>query len=579
MRAVLGRVVLSGGLLLVSACGGETGVTTSPQQVASVTVALATAHLLIGSTVQLTATTKDAAGNVLTGRAVTWASSAPGVGTVSAAGLVTGVSAGSATITATSEGQSGTATVTVEAPKPVVSITLDYATPLLARGQTLQLGAALHDAAGNVVAGRVLTWTSADPAIVRVDASGATGNLTAVAAGVTKITGTVDGVSAESMVTVVAIASVSAGPKVSCAITSDGKLYCAGLGYGSSAQLVAPVLRFSQVNSNGQGPGGIAQACALATDGSAHCWGDNGSGQLGVGDQTPRSDPTPVAGNFRFASVSVGRDYACGLTTASDAFCWGDGSTGQLGTGGTSGSSTPVAVQGGLKFTQLEAGSGTTCALTVAGKAYCWGRNDLGQLGTGPTGAGAIGDQNPLPAPVGDPLAATVMKQIVTRGPKTCGLTSAGKAYCWGNNTVFELGTTKTTEQCYGQKPCSTSPVPVQSSAVFSSLSASQFAACGITSAGGTLCWGMDYQNLFGSQSGAVPACPTAGATYGCTANPVAGPGEVLTLSGSNSNYCAMKADGIAYCWGGNDFGQRGWGGSTPDPNPQPFSIAPGAAH
>ena len=84
--------------------------------VASVTVSPATASLIKGNTLQLAAAEKDASGNVLTGRTVTWTSSAPAVATVSASGLVTAVAAGTATITATSEGVKGTAAVTVANP-------------------------------------------------------------------------------------------------------------------------------------------------------------------------------------------------------------------------------------------------------------------------------------------------------------------------------------------------------------------------------------------------------------------------------------------------------------------------------
>ena len=69
----------------------------------------------MGATVQLTATLRDAAGNVLTGRAVAWSSSNTSTATVSGTGLVTGVAAGPATITATSETKSGAAVVTVTA--------------------------------------------------------------------------------------------------------------------------------------------------------------------------------------------------------------------------------------------------------------------------------------------------------------------------------------------------------------------------------------------------------------------------------------------------------------------------------
>ena len=227
-----------------------------------------------------------------------------------------------------------------------------------------------------------------------------------------------------------------------------------------------------------------------------------------------------------------------------------------------------------MVFTQLEAGSGTTCALTAEGRAYCWGRNDLGQLGAGRTGAGNLGDQSLVPVAVGDPLASVPLKQIVTRGPKTCGLTTSGSVYCWGNNTVYELGAS-TSEKCYGDKPCSTSPVAIQSSATFTALAASQFATCGITTTNATLCWGMDYERLFGAET--VPTCPISGSLYGCTATPVVGPAGMRTLSGSNANYCGIGSDSIAYCWGGNDFGQRAWPGSSADPTPRPFSILPTA--
>jgi uncharacterized protein YjdB len=90
-------------------------VTVSTVPVASVTVSPASGTLTAGGTYQLAATPRDSLGNALSGRAVSWSSSAPAVATVSGSGLVTGVAAGGATITATSEGKSGTAAVTVTA--------------------------------------------------------------------------------------------------------------------------------------------------------------------------------------------------------------------------------------------------------------------------------------------------------------------------------------------------------------------------------------------------------------------------------------------------------------------------------
>ncbi|HJP86567.1 MAG TPA: Ig-like domain-containing protein [Gemmatimonadaceae bacterium] len=81
--------------------------------VASVMVALAATSIAIGQSTQGTATERDSAGNVLTGRTITWASSDSSVAIVSSAGLVTGLKAGSAQILATSEGKSGSAGLTV----------------------------------------------------------------------------------------------------------------------------------------------------------------------------------------------------------------------------------------------------------------------------------------------------------------------------------------------------------------------------------------------------------------------------------------------------------------------------------
>ncbi len=92
----------------------EQGAVTTPPPVASVRVTPATSAVPLGTTVQLSAATLDAAGNLLTGRTVSWASSDPTIATVSATGLVTGAAVGGPIIiTATSEGQSGQASVTV----------------------------------------------------------------------------------------------------------------------------------------------------------------------------------------------------------------------------------------------------------------------------------------------------------------------------------------------------------------------------------------------------------------------------------------------------------------------------------
>jgi len=105
--------------LLTWACGdsggntGPTHTTPDPEPVASVTVAPDSVGIDVEDTQQFSATLRDASGNVLTGRTITWTTSSQTVAPISSSGLVTGGEPGQATITATSEGRSGTATVTV----------------------------------------------------------------------------------------------------------------------------------------------------------------------------------------------------------------------------------------------------------------------------------------------------------------------------------------------------------------------------------------------------------------------------------------------------------------------------------
>jgi chitinase len=105
----------------MSACSSGSISDTGPQTVASVSVELTAGTLLVGQTTQANVVLKDAAGAVLAGRAVTWSSSNTAAATVSAAGLVTAVGAGSSAITASSEGQSGSTPVTVSATTPAPS--------------------------------------------------------------------------------------------------------------------------------------------------------------------------------------------------------------------------------------------------------------------------------------------------------------------------------------------------------------------------------------------------------------------------------------------------------------------------
>lgn len=190
-----------------------------PAAVSSITVTPPSAAVTVGGSIALAATTADAKGNVLTGRTITWSSSAPQIATITASGVVTGIAAGTVTITAASEGKTAVATITVAAPPPpppaaVAAVTVTPASVTLAVGGAATLAAAARDADGNALPGRSVTWSSGAQGVVSVSSSGV---VTAVSPGTATVTATSEGKSGTAQITVNApppapVASVTVTP-------------------------------------------------------------------------------------------------------------------------------------------------------------------------------------------------------------------------------------------------------------------------------------------------------------------------------------------------------------------------------
>jgi uncharacterized protein YjdB len=195
--------------------------------VATVSVTPASPSLQVGGTVQLTAVTRDANGNVLTGRAIGWTSTNTGIASVNASGLVSAVSAGTANVIASSEGRTATTTVTVTA-IPVASVTVSPPTSNLQSGGTVQLSAVTRDANNNILTGRVVTWASGSTAIATVTANGL---VTAVGSGTTNITATSEGRTGSASV------SVALVPVATVAVTIPGGTVAAGASVQAAATL------------------------------------------------------------------------------------------------------------------------------------------------------------------------------------------------------------------------------------------------------------------------------------------------------------------------------------------------------
>jgi uncharacterized protein YjdB len=183
---------------------------TSPPAVASVAVTAAATEVAAGESLQLSAVVRDASGNVLTDRPVTWSSGNAAVASIDGGGLVTGVRAGSVTIIARAESQTGQLPLTIT-PAPIASLTTTPDTVTLRTGQTRQLTAIARDAQGNVLSNRPVSWTSSDTLAAQVSG---TGLVTSVSPGEAVITATAENRSSAARITVlqVPVSSVSVSP-------------------------------------------------------------------------------------------------------------------------------------------------------------------------------------------------------------------------------------------------------------------------------------------------------------------------------------------------------------------------------
>ncbi len=517
--------------------------------VAAITITPDTATITSGATLQLGATLIDSAGQLLTGRTVAWSSSDTFMATITGTGLVTGRRQGRVTITARAEGKAGTARITVFA--PVARVTVDQDDQTIVVGGTLALSATPRDREGAPLAGRLMSWSSADPATAAVSAGGL---VTALAPGSVTITATSEGQSGTATVriAVITLVSLSASPSThTCGLTGSGAVFCWGndelgqLGNGPGGASATPIgvssrLTFESVN------GGGTFTCGLATGGAAFCWGSGARGRLGNGSLANSTVPVAVSGGLSFTSLGLGWSHACGITGDGDGFCWGAG--GALGADAGKASLTPVPVLGELILQAISAGDGFTCGLTTRRIAYCWGNNSEGQLGTAGTASSV--------APV--PVSGRLAFESLESGPRhTCGLTADGAAYCWGSNAHGQLGNSSTAP--------SNTPLPVGGGLRFATISAGDSFTCGVTIDGAAYCWGDNGDGQLGS-SLTTESCDGRG----CSTVPLAVSGKLdfAMVTAGDAHACGLTRSGVAYCWGSNARGQLGDGSSTNSATP-----------
>jgi len=550
--------------MIAAACGGGDSTTApsptpnnpnppGPVAVASVTITPSTGSIDAGATLALAASARDAQGNVLSGKAIAYSTNAPAVATVNDQGVVTGVTAGIARISASSEGKSAEAVINVRA--VVASIQINGTLDSLEAYDVRTLTATVRDLNNQPIPGAQVAWTSSNPAVATVGATD--GVLTGVDRGTVTITAQSGGKThSVTRVVVIKYRSLALGTQHACNLASGGIAWCWGLN-GTDARLGDTQVGDGVYKSEPvRVPGGhrftqlvtfARFTCGLRTDNKAYCWGNNSWGALGGGTNSGYSaTPVAVAGNIEFARLSAGADHACGVTAANLTYCWGHNDWGQFGIGNTTSPATPVAAANGLVLKSVQAGSAISCGIAMNNAAYCWGANGLGQTGEG-TQASYGNTYRNTPAPVAGNLAFASLSMGYTF---TCGLTVDGKAYCWGSNGS-KLGDGTTAD--------ATSPRPVDGGYTFRQLASGFGHSCAVTVQDDIYCWGANGNGQLGGP-GANARSPILSAG-GLKAAEVAVAG---IGTGSGSFTCAVARDRLTtYCWGRNEFGQLGNGATT----------------
>jgi hypothetical protein len=314
-----------------------------------------------------------------------------------------------------------------------------------------------------------------------------------------------------------------------------------------------------------------------------------GTGTITVsaGGKSASISVTAVA--LSFNSIDMADGNACGIALDETAWCWGGNQSGQLGTetsgrcfgsacqySVTEGNPTPFPVDGDRTFTRVatagylcipgggaESTCGKTCALTAAGAVWCWGEG----FGFAPSAIAGLALKSltvlPSPAvrggsmscglatdgkaycftatattPIGNGMTFTSLSAGITH---SCGVDAVGDVYCWGASNYGNLGADST--------DVATHPTPERavSSVKFTAVDVGRNSTCALDTAGVVRCWGQGY-----AADGVSPPPACVGTTL-CQPSPrrVEGGRTYVAFSRPDapSGLCALAADGSVDCW------------------------------
>jgi len=391
------------------------------------------------------------------------------------------------------------------------------------------------------------------------------------------------------------VIDVSAGAEHTCAVRTDGSVWCWGrndsgqLGDGTTTDRGKPV-RVPGLAAATTVSAGSAHSCAVLVDGRVACWGSNSHAQLGSLDTTSTivianiSDVVRVVAAYRH-SIALGRD---GLVR-----WWGDGRVGQIPIGGSSATAVPTVVVGITNATALHG----RCVVHRFGRLSCWTSegtwNEIAGITTavdvaypyavledGSVVAFASGSERQANILTGgsaravrvnsnevcvqrpdDTLHCFVNDELFFRvfdllesvfdvetwevesgqgirvfslgDAHACALRSTGELVCWGSNSRGQLG--------QGMPSVANGAVDVEGIVDATAVAVGNQHACAIHDGGRVACWGFNYYASLGDGTRRPSSVPVD----------VIGIDDARSIAAGVGQVCAVRANGSLSCWGG----------------------------
>lgn len=274
--------------------------------------------------------------------------------------------------------------------------------------------------------------------------------------------------------------------------------------------------------------GGGQTMCAVLVDGTAKCWGNGKSGELGDGKDGKSDAPVVVPGLANVAAIGIGDYYACALVTDGTVKCWGNNGYHQASVQKQDKLVTPTAMPDVTGAVQIAVGGSTSCALGKDGSVKCWGLECSAEGGTQCdkpfTNAGLAGSTF-----------------IAAGWQSICAIAKDSTVKCFGrNNDYGQLGN--------GTNASSQKLEIVKGLTGATALAAGQQHWCALVEDGTVQCWGANEFGQLGD--GTLPEGEKH--TFRATPAPVKGIADAVALSCDGGTCCAQVKDKSVKCWGEN---------------------------